>query len=177
MKCRVAFPCSRGPSALQVACSPQNLVEAQPEEREGWASYFPPTSKAENYEFVMWRRAWHNPRRASWDPAPNLHLVMLDLGHNSIGILVSSVISCPRVHHRGAPCCSEAGRVGELGVWEKHPGETFLYSFSWEWLSAQTNGSQLGVTSAPPPTQDIGQYLGHFWLSQLRKGVLLASSR
>lgn len=108
------LPMFQGPSALRVACSPRNLVESQPGKREEWTSYFPPTSKAENYEFVMWRRAWHRPRRASWDPAPNLHLVTLGLGRNSTGILVSSGLSCPWVHHHCAPRCSGAGRAGRV---------------------------------------------------------------
>lgn len=105
-------------------------------------SYFTRISKAENYELVMWRRGWHNPTRASWDPAPNLHLVMLDLGHDSIGIPVSLGISCSWVHHPCAPCCSAAGRKGTAGSvgeasWLDFPVDSLLgvYFSLKQWFS------------------------------------------
>ena len=44
-------------------------------------SYFLRISKAENHEFVVWRKGWqrNNPRRATWDIAPNLYLVTLEI--------------------------------------------------------------------------------------------------
>lgn len=170
------------PSPLQVARSPQNLVESQPGERDGLASYFPRISKAESYKFLMWRRVWHrnNPRRASWDPAPNLCLVTLGLGHNSISMSTFLGISCPWVHSHCPLCCLEAGGWQGLEVvlgeasWLDFPVCSLLgVDFSLNrWFSVG------GDFSSPPPflPEDTWQCLGHFLLSQLRKEVLLASN-
>lgn len=142
------------PSHLQVACFPQDLVSSQPRGTERLAWYFPRSSKVENYEFVMWRTGWHrnNPRRASWDPAPNLYLVMLDLGHDSMGVPVSSGISWPWSHNHWAPCFSEAGRMRGLEVmlgeasWLDFP----VYSFLRVDFSLQQRFSTRGDFSARP---------------------------
>lgn len=72
--------CLSGPTVTANSSFPTEL-ESQPGERWGLASYFPRSSKAENCEFVMWKRGWqrNNPRVASWKPAPTLYLMLLGL--------------------------------------------------------------------------------------------------
>ena len=116
MKCQVVFMCFNGSiTSTSLAHSPQNLEEPHNLEREDLVSYFPRTSKAENYVFLMWKGGWHmnNPRRLTWDPAPNFYLVTLDLSHDPISLPVSSGISRLLVHSHCALCCFEAGRMGE----------------------------------------------------------------
>ena len=130
----------------------------------------------------MWRRVWHrnNPRRASWDPAPNLCLVTLGLGHDSISMSTFLGISCPWVHSHCPLCCLEAGGWQGLEVvlgeasWLDFPVCSLLgVDFS---LNRQFSVG--GDFSSPPPflPEDTWQCLGHFLLSQLRKEVLLASN-